>query len=476
MNFLFLFLSKICLISKQFKVIILRWHCQSTHQVFSEDSLSLKYIGLFPVGGYLILYSLIFSGISGCTGNHYIDQGSQLDLKQAEQKEVTAKVLADEDEWKNSGMMLKKGMKYKISTSGRWSLWPICGTIGPDGFGNSPNRGSVYVPESVLLLVGKIGEDGEPFAVGKGINLTATEDGILFFKVNGGLKVFCRGHVAVKTTVLEPHIEQKIFSNKSDVDQLPLIKSKPNKNAYAIVIGIENYRQKLPRADFALNDATIVREYLSKVIGYSEENIVTLTENGACLGDFVKYLERWLPNNVEKESTVFIYYSGHGAPDAKTGDAFLVPYDGDPSFIAETGYSLKRLYNSLSKLPAREIIVALDSCFSGAGGRSVIAKGARPLVINLQSNVIISGNMIILSASSGDQISSTYDEKSHGLFTYFLLKGIKNEDILRQDGTLRIDDLFSYIKPQVERIARKHYNNQQTPQLISYKVAWQNNN
>jgi uncharacterized caspase-like protein len=197
--------------------------------------------------------------------------------------------------------------------------------------------------------------------------------------------------------------------------------------------------------------------------------VVLLTDDKALQSDMSKYFEKWLHNNVEPGSTVFVYYSGHGSPNPKTADAYLVPYDGDPSFIAETGYSLKRMYDTLGKLPAKEIIVALDSCFSGAGGRSVIAKGARPLVMNLQDNIVLSKNMSVLSASSGDQISSTYDEKGHGLFTYFLLKGIKNEDVVKPDGSIKMEDLFGYLKPQVERIARKQYNNEQTPQLIGAK-------
>ena len=267
---------------------------------------------------------------------------------------------------------------------------------------------------------------------------------------------------------MSAHASEK-STPKSDVDEIPSVKAKPNKNSYAIVIGIENYRQKLPKADYATADANTVTEYLTKVMGYSEENVVTLTNDRAALGDFVKYFEKWLPNNAEKDSTVFVYYSGHGAPNPKSGDAYIVPYDGDPSFIEQTGYSLKRLYENLNKLQAKEIVVALDSCFSGAGGRSVIAKGARPLVMNLQNNMILSKNMTVLSASSGDQISSTYDEKGHGLFTYFMLKGIKNENVLNPDGSIKMDDLFGYLKPQVERIARKQYNNEQTPQLIGAK-------
>jgi uncharacterized caspase-like protein len=272
----------------------------------------------------------------------------------------------------------------------------------------------------------------------------------------------------VSTETASSLVPEKSFVN-SDVDELPAIKAKHNKNAYAIVIGIENYRQKLPKADFAIADARTMTEYLIKVMGYPEEDVITITNEHATKSDFEKYFERWLSNNVEKNSTVFIYFSGHGAPNTKIGDAYLVPYDGDPSFIAETGYSLKRMYDALGKLPAKEIIVALDSCFSGAGGRSVIAKGARPLVMNLQSNMALSRNMTVLSASSGEQISSTYEEKGHGLFTYFLLKGIKDEDVVRQDGSIKMDDLFGYIKPQVERIARKQFNNEQTPQLIGAK-------
>jgi hypothetical protein len=255
---------------------------------------------------------------------------------------------------------------------------------------------------------------------------------------------------------------------KSDVDELPAIKVKHNKHAYAIVIGIENYRQKLPKADFATQDARLVAGYLIKTMGYPEENVVMLLNDRASKSDFEKYFEKWLGNNVEKGSTVFVYYSGHGAPNTKTGDAYLVPYDGDPTFIAETGYSIARLYESLGKLKAKEITVVLDSCFSGAGGRSVLAKGAKPLVMTINMPTMRK-NISVMTASSGDQISSAYEEQGHGLFTYFLLKGIKDEDVVRQDGSIKMADLFGYIKPQVERIARKQFNNKQTPQLIGVK-------
>jgi len=251
---------------------------------------------------------------------------------------------------------------------------------------------------------------------------------------------------------------------KSDVDDLPVMKAKANKNAYAIVIGIEQYRQKLPKADYAVSDAKLVSEYLSMVMGYQEENIVTLTNENATKGDLEKYFDQWLKNVVDKNGTVFVYYSGHGAPNAATGDAYLVPYDGDPAFIEQTGYSLKRLYENLAKLPAKNIIVALDSCFSGAGGKSVSAKGSRALVRVEKTSAL---NIAVLTASLDNQISSSYEDKGHGVFTYFLLKGVK--EMLGEDknSKLELGELYNYIKPQVERTSRRLYNNEQTPQLIT---------
>lgn len=253
-------------------------------------------------------------------------------------------------------------------------------------------------------------------------------------------------------------------SFSSDIDALPSVSTRQNIHSYAIVIGIENYRQKLPAADYAVNDARTVASYLTKVLGYPEENVITLMNEHAAKSDLDKYLSSWLKNNVEKGSTVFVYYSGHGAPNPKTGDAYLVPYDGDPAFITDTGYSLKQLYSNLAKLPAKQVVVALDSCFSGAGGKSVAAPGSRALV---RAEKATARNIVVMTASADDQISSTYIDKGHGIFTYFLLKGIKESLEEDRGSKLEVADLYAYLKPQVERMSRKKFNNEQTPQLIT---------
>lgn len=207
-------------------------------------------------------------------------------------------------------------------------------------------------------------------------------------------------------------------------------------------------------------------QYLTKALGYPEENAVVLRNDEATKTSIEKFVDGWLPSRVEKDDSVFIYFSGHRAPNPKTLNAYLVPYDGDPVFLEQTGYSLERLYDRLAALPAKEIIVVLDSCFSGAGGRSVIAKGVRPIVTEVDNSVLAHGKAMVLAASTGQQISNTYEAKGHGLLTYFLLKGLQGAGDTNNDGTIELAELFHYLKPQVERIARRDFNNSQTPQLL----------
>lgn len=241
---------------------------------------------------------------------------------------------------------------------------------------------------------------------------------------------------------------------KSDIDEIPAITTEPRNNAYAVVIGIENYRS-IPKSDYSRSDATLVKAYL-KTLGFQERNIDLIVDEKATKTDIEKSLEAWLPNRMKKDSTVIVYFSGHGAPEPASGDAYLVPYDGDPNYLPVTGYSLKRLYENLGKLEAKEVIVVLDSCFSGAGGRSVLAKGARPLGM-MASTGALSSNMVVLSATQSSQISTSSPDKGHGVFTYYFLKAIK-------DGKKDIAEIYEHISLQVEDEA-KQLNVQQSPSI-----------
>ena len=252
---------------------------------------------------------------------------------------------------------------------------------------------------------------------------------------------------------------------QSEVDK-PGYTTPENINNFAVVIGVEKYAS-LPVAEFAERDADAVRAHLT-AMGYPTRNVYFLSGQQATRAKIAQSVNTWLPKRVDENSTVFFYYSGHGAPDPKTGQAYLVPVDGDAEDLDSTAYPIRQLYSKLGSLKAQHVIVALDSCFSGAGGRSVIAKGTRPLV----STVDLGGvpdNLIALTASDKTEISGTIEDQGHGAFTYYMLKGLAGA-AKTDSGHVTVQSLYKYLTPKVQDAARLH-NRDQTPQLLPTGVS-----
>lgn len=237
-----------------------------------------------------------------------------------------------------------------------------------------------------------------------------------------------------------------------DVDQPPAARTPQDPQAFAVVIGLEKYRD-VGGVEYAARDAQAVYSYLTESMGFSPENVVLLKDERAGRSDLSTYLGPWLSDRASHgKSRVFIYYSGHGTVDPKSGDTYLVPYDGDPAYPETKGFSLKDLYASLGLLSEAEVLIALDSCFSGSGGRSVIQPGIRPL-IPIKSTPIPE-NVVVLSASGNAQISASHPQARHGLMTYFLLRGLGGEAAADTKGRVTTLDLYRYLAPAVEAEAR----------------------
>lgn len=299
-------------------------------------------------------------------------------------------------------------------------------------------------------------------AVAERIIRSLSNGGILYAQIVAEREEYRRGvQAAVKSDQTKPIVTGLKPFISSDVDN-PKYKNVENINDFALVIGVEKYSD-LPEAQFAERDAESVKNHLL-ALGYPSRNIIQLAGNKAVKSALEKYLEDWLPKNVKQESQVFFYFSGHGAPDTKTGEAYLVPWDGDANFLERTAYPMKRLYEKLNALNVKQVVVALDTCFSGAGGRSVLAKGVRPLVTKIDTGITGNQKMISFSASNANEISGTVEDQGHGAFTYYFLKGL-NGAAADKNGSVTIKALYDYLVPNVQDTARRQ-NRDQTPQLM----------
>jgi len=236
-----------------------------------------------------------------------------------------------------------------------------------------------------------------------------------------------------------------------------------NSDAYAVVFGIEQYKNISP-VTYAQRDAYWMREYFTKTLGVPEENIYYKTDIDVGKAEFDKVFSQggWLDKRIgDEKSDVYIFYAGHGAPDIKSRTAFLIPYDGDPNYASQTGYAVDEMTSNLSQLGARSVTVFLDACFSGANRENeILLAGARPVFMDV--NTAMADNVTLFSAASGNQISSAWPEKQHGLFSYWLMKGMQGSADANGDNRLTVEELGGFIRNNVSTTAGR-LDREQTP-------------
>jgi len=254
-----------------------------------------------------------------------------------------------------------------------------------------------------------------------------------------------------------------------DVDMNIPQGQKAGKYDVAVVIGNRNYAAAgSPDVEFANRDAQVMKEYLTRTMGYDPSMI--LYAEDAALSKFNEFfgsershkgkLFRFVKPGVSK---VFVYYVGHGAPDLETSEAYFVPVDAHPQDLKSNGYRLQTFYENLAKIPAKKMTVVLDACFSGNSDKGMLFKNISPTLVKVKKEYRGPQNAVLMTSAAVDQVSGWYPEKRHSLFTYFFLKGLQGDADANKDGKITVGEMDAYVKEHVPYMARRLTGNEQNP-------------
>lgn len=270
-----------------------------------------------------------------------------------------------------------------------------------------------------------------------------------------------------KTSVAQNTSPKKAVDNTIDknIPQTASLQS----NTFVIAIGNENYNL-VPKVAFANNDMNIFAQYCQKTLGIPMQNIRKYKD--ATFGSMLSALNdiKEIANAYNGDMNVIFYYAGHGIPNEKDQTAYLLPTDADGK-STEVCFPLARLYKELGELNAKSVIVFMDACFSGAQRGNGMLASARGVAIKAKEQKPM-GKLIVLTASSGEETAYPYNEKAHGLFTYFLLKKLNETK-----GKCSLGELSEYITTNVRRQSIVINRKPQTPAIIfsdSVKDEWMN--
>ncbi len=262
-------------------------------------------------------------------------------------------------------------------------------------------------------------------------------------------------------------VTKNISVGLSDVDMnIPESKS-INEDTFVIIIANENYIEE-SAVPYAVNDGSTFQKYCVATLGVPEKQIRFFPN--ATLNMMRKGVDfaRMLPN--AEELNLIFYYAGHGIPDEATKKSYLLPIDGYAS-SSNSGYSLDQLYQEIADCNFNRVTYFLDACFSGSKRDEGMLLSARGVAIKAREGEL-KGNSISFSASSGEQTAFPYEEKGHGLFTYFLLKKLQETK-----GDVSYQELGEYVNKEVSYYSVVNNNKAQNPTVTSSlntNNTWQN--
>jgi hypothetical protein len=411
----------------------------------------------FNLSVFLIIVMLFL----GCTGIRYSDQVQEVDIMSSSTKEISSRVLAKAGVWRNSGVYVRKGVAYDISATGRWTAGILCGWTGPDGVGASGlcYNGAVR-GWSTSTIIGKVGQNGFPFAIGNDYKLIPRENGILYLKINDppGLSGDNEGFVSVKISAEQSIIasvtpEEKTYKPSPQKKHQAPYSNISQGQSWAVVIGISEYehsgRNGLNNLMFADDDAKAFARSLRN-LGWNENHIKLLINGEATQRNIMIALESWL-TKAGPNDQIILFWAGHGFPDPEDPEkVYFACYDTDIS-IPVTGYRMDKVRAALEEKKSKNVILLADTCHAG----KLITRGERgisiiPQIEKMQREQKIPNGWVFMVAADTDRQAIEHTSWTNGAFTHSLIKGLSGEadgfqSAGAKDGIVTMGELKDYM-------------------------------
>ena len=236
---------------------------------------------------------------------------------------------------------------------------------------------------------------------------------------------------------------------------------------WAVVIGIGNYSDgAINSLNYTVADAQSIHNFLITKGGFKSDHIKLLINEDATTKNIKSALGQFLSRKAMKNDTVFIYYSGHGAPEpdpsSTDGDGmskYIVTYDTDPEDLYSTAFPMEEIRRIFQRIEADRIVFFIDACYSGAsGGKTFSRPGMKAGNVSEKflDDMAEGEGRIVITASGTNEVSLETADLGHGVFTYYLLEGLQGAADANSDSMITVDEAYDYLFEKVVRTSKEY--------------------
>lgn len=265
-------------------------------------------------------------------------------------------------------------------------------------------------------------------------------------------------------------------------------------NLYALMIGVNDYREGINHLDFPAKDAsdmgTLLNESASKLLGKEHVFVYNINSNVTKGNGYAtpekENIQKALKEIGEKaqpQDILFLFFAGHGVMQGETDKKFTL-LTSEASKLNLIGISTSDLISWLTpngpyNMQAQKRILVLDACNSGEAinqllNSALTARGDNDADDRIKQieNLKDKSGLYILTASSKNQSAFEITQYQHGLLTYCLLKTIKqDQSILAENKYLNIQEWFSHSENELNNIIKSIGKEQNAQQVVASNIT-----
>lgn len=232
-------------------------------------------------------------------------------------------------------------------------------------------------------------------------------------------------------------------------------------NKYILAIGINDY-EEIPDLEFATVDARSVANLFEKHTNDMMQ-VMVLTDKEATRANILNSLNT-IAETAELNDQVIIYFAGQGIT-ATDGTGYILPSDSRANMLESSSISMRDVGTLFKKFKAEQTLMLVDACYSGAFDilthRGISFDNEKTL-----GKLPTGKGKVVITAGTSTQAVMENADLGHGVFTYYLLKGLSGEAALHGDGIVTVTSLFNYLQLSVAK-ATKKFGLVQTPTMFS---------
>ena len=237
---------------------------------------------------------------------------------------------------------------------------------------------------------------------------------------------------------------------------------------WAVVIGVGQYESPdIPDLKYAADDAQSVYDFLKSPAAGPFDDVLFL-KDGQATGAAMRQALFVFLQKAQWDDLVVIYFAGHGAPDPNRPDnLYLLPTDANLKSLAATGFPMWDVKTALRRQIASDrVLVIADACHSAgaAEGDAVGGTKTNDIAGGFAQLFTPSRRLIMTAANTNEYSLEDARWGGHGVFTHYLVEGLKGAGDENGDGIVTFTELFDYVSKNV----RTSTDGRQNPQRSGF--------